>query len=136
MRTMDAWESEGVVEYLGTTDDVRPAIAASHCVVLPSYREGAPRTLIEAASMARPVIATDVPGCRDTVENAVSGFLCQVKSADSLAGAMLAFLDLSPEKRSAMGRAGRSQMESAFDHSIVVLAYQSAIESLTLGFEG
>lgn len=73
--TLGAWLEEGVVEHLGTTTDVRPYIAAASCVVLPSYREGAPRTLIEAAAMGRPVIATDVPGCRSVVDRDRSGFL-------------------------------------------------------------
>lgn len=109
--TLQAWVAEGVLEYLGTTDDVRPAIAAASCVVLPSYREGAPRTLIEAAAMARPLIATDVPGCRSVVDRDVSGFLCSARSADSLATAMDRFLALSSRARSAMGHAGRAKME-------------------------
>lgn len=128
--TVQAWVAEGVVEYLGTTDDVRPAIAAATCVVLPSYREGAPRTLIEAAAMARPLIATDVPGCRAVVAPEVSGFLCKVRNADSLAAAIERFLALSPEARRAMGQAGRARMESQYDQAIVVAAYREAIASL------
>src|SRR5699024_11014592 len=82
------WQAEGIIEYLGTCEDVRPCIAAADCVVLPSYREGAPRTLIEAAAMARPVIATDVPGCRAVVEDQVTGLFCEAQSADSLARAL------------------------------------------------
>jgi len=130
-RTIDAWESEGVVEYLGTTDDVRPAIAASHCVVLPSYREGAPRTLIEAAAMARPLIATDVPGCRGVVDPGVSGFLCEARSANSLAAAINQFLALSHAARSEMGRQGRAKMERDFDEALVLRAYRSAIATIT-----
>ena len=129
--TVDAWVAEGVVEYLGTTNDVRPAIAAASCGVLPSYREGAPRTLIEAAAMARPLIATDVPGCRAVVDRDVSGFLCEVRSPDSLATAMRRFLALSPDARTAMGRAGRAKMEREFDQALVVAAYQEALMALT-----
>ncbi|MGY6535227.1 MAG: glycosyltransferase [Pararhodobacter sp.] len=91
---MRGWEQEGVIEYLGTADDVRPAIAAAHCVVLPSYREGAPRTLIEAAAMTRPLIATDVPGYRDVVDDGRTGFLCTAQSGGSLAEACRRFPDL------------------------------------------
>jgi glycosyltransferase involved in cell wall biosynthesis len=126
-RTLNGWVAEGVVEYLGTTPDVRPHIAAAHCVVLPSYREGAPRTLIEAAAMARPVIATDVPGCRTVVMRDVSGFLCQARSAESLAAAMRRFLDTHHEARRAMGRAGRERMERHFDEAHVISAYRDAI---------
>ena len=124
-----SWQDEGVIEYLGTADDVRPHIAAAHCVVLPSYREGAPRTLIEAAAMARPLIATDVPGCRSVVEDGVNGFLCEVRSGESLAAACLAFLSLSLEEKTAMGRAGRVKMETEFDQAHVVQAYRDAIAS-------
>ena len=128
--TLDAWVSEGVVEYLGTTSDVRPAIAAANCVVLPSYREGAPRTLIEAAAMARPVITTDVPGCRAVVDRDISGFLCDARSAKSLAAAIERFLALPPEAQQTMGHAGRAKMEREYDQSIVVDAYREAIDGL------
>ena len=129
--TVKGWVAEGVVEYLGTTNDVRLAMAAASCVVLPSYREGAPRTLIEAASMARPLIATDVPGCRAVVDTDVSGFLCEVQNSDSLAMAMGRFLALSPDARTAMGQAGRAKMEREFDQALVVAAYREALLTLT-----
>jgi|TARA_R100000935_G_scaffold57753_1_gene92470 glycosyltransferase involved in cell wall biosynthesis len=129
--TVEGWVAEGVVEYLGTTSDVRPAIAAASCVVLPSYREGAPRTLIEAASMARPLIATDVPGCRAVVDRDVTGLLCEVRSADSLAVAMERFLALSPQAWIEMGQVGRTKMEREFDQGLVVAAYRQALIALT-----
>lgn len=125
-----SWESEGLLEYLGTADDVRPHINAAHCVVLPSYREGAPRTLIEAAAMARPVITTDVPGCRAVVDHGVSGFSCQVRSATSLAEACLTFLQLGPGAREQMGQEGRAKMEREYDQRFVVGAYRGALEEL------
>jgi len=131
-KMVDAWVKEGVIEYLGTTTDVRPSIAAASCVVLPSYREGAPRTLIEAASMARPLIASDVPGCRAVVDNNVTGFLCEVRSADSLADAVERYLLLRPEARHAMGLVGRAKMEREYDHKLVVGKYRVAIDSLII----
>ena len=128
--TVQGWVAEGVIDYLGTTNDVRPAIADASCVVLPSYREGAPRTLIEAAAMARPVITTDVPGCRAVVDRDVSGFLCEVRSAESLATAIERFLALSPDQQQVMGEAGRAKMEREYDQAIVVQAYREAIASL------
>jgi len=89
-----AWESEGLLTYLGPTDDVRPFLADADCVVLPSYREGVPRTLLEAAAMGRPVITTDAPGCRDTVLHGQTGLMCRVADADDLARCMLAFAAL------------------------------------------
>lgn len=129
--TLEGWVAEGVVEYLGTAPDVRPAIAAASCVVLPSYREGAPRTLIEGAAMARPVIATDVPGCRAVVDNEVSGFLCAVRSADSLSAAMERFLALPPDAQRAMGAAGRAKMVREYDQALVVNAYRAALVQIT-----
>lgn len=129
--TLDQWVAEGLIEYLGTVDDVRPVIEQASCVVLPSYREGAPRTLIEAAAMARPVIATDVPGCRTVVDDGRSGFLCAPRSSDSLAFAMERFIDLPLAARAEMGALGRSKMEREFDQAIVVEAYLDAIAELT-----
>ena len=129
--TVETWVAEGEIEYHGTTRDVRPFIAASHCLVLPSYREGAPRTLIEAAAMARPVVATDVPGCRSVVEHRVSGYLCEVRSAESLAAALLQFVALDPSTQGDMGRAGRDKMEREFDQVLVVTAYRNAIRAVT-----
>lgn len=131
--TLGAWLEEGVVEHLGTTTDVRPYIAAASCVVLPSYREGAPRTLIEAAAMGRPVIATDVPGCRSVVDRDRSGFLCNARSASSLAEAILYFLSLSQDAHAELGQAGRRKMEREFDQLFVVRSYRQAIEAVVDG---
>ncbi|WP_128891503.1 glycosyltransferase family 4 protein [Erythrobacter sp. HKB08] len=121
---------DGSVEYLGATDDVRPFVEAAHCVVLPSYREGAPRSLIEAAAMGRPVITTDVPGCRAVVDDGKSGLLCKVRDAASLAEAFERFAGLSPEERQAMGDAGRAKMAAEYDVSIVIERYRQAIAEL------
>ena len=128
---ISGWVNGGTIEYLGTADDVRPLIAAAACVVLPSYREGAPRTLIEAAAMARPVIATDVPGCRAVVDRDVSGFLCEVRNSHSLAEAMERFIALPSGARGAMGQAGQAKMAREFDQAIVIEAYREAIRALT-----
>lgn len=127
--TVERWVADGLVEYLGTTVDVRPFIAAAHCVVLPSYREGAPRTLIEAAAMARPLIATDVPGCRAVVDDGVNGYLCAVRDGASLADAVMRFMALPHAAQVEMGQAGRLKMRHEFDESLVVEAYQSVISA-------
>lgn len=132
-RTVAAWEAEGAIEYLGQTDDVRPFIERADCVVLPSYREGAPRTLIEAAAMARPLIATNVPGCRSVVDDGVTGFLCEVRSGESLALACQRFFDLAQHQRAAMGLAGRKKMERQFDQELVVSAYRKAMTEISGG---
>jgi glycosyltransferase involved in cell wall biosynthesis len=128
--TLDKWIAEDVIEYSGEVDDVRPYVAASSCVVLPSYREGAPRTLIEAAAMARPIIATRVPGCTAVVDEGKTGLLCDAKSAERLADCVMRFLELSPEEQADMGRAGRAKMVREFDQSIVVQSYLGAMDAL------
>jgi len=120
---IDSWVAEGVVEHLGTTDDVRPFIASASVVVLPSYREGLPRSLLEASAMARPLIATDVPGCRDVVVGGLNGYLCAVRDAGSLAKAMRRLAQLPPAQRLAMGEAGRKRVQERFSEALVVRAY-------------
>lgn len=120
---MEEWIGEGAVEYKGATDDVRPWIAGADCVVLPSYREGVPRTLLEAAAMACPVITTDAPGCRDTVIDGRTGFLCRVADPGDLAEKMLRMAALSPDKRREMGICGRALMVESFDEGIVLSRY-------------
>ncbi|MEM7302112.1 MAG: glycosyltransferase family 4 protein [Pseudomonadota bacterium] len=128
-QAVDQWVSEGIIDYLGTAKNVRPHIADSDCVVLPSYREGTPRTLLEAAAMARPLIATDVPGCRQVVDHDESGYLCEVRSADALAESMTRFLALPDSQRARMGLAGRAKMEREYDERIVIERYLDRIQN-------
>ena len=122
------WQREGIVNWFGETDDVRPFLAQADCIVLPSYREGLPRSLLEAAASARPMIATDVPGCNDVVEPGVTGMLCGARSATSLAAVMDQMLRVSRDERTAMGDRARSKVEREFDQSLVVKAYLEALE--------
>lgn len=125
------WEAENIVEYLGEANDVRPLVAAADCVVLPSYREGVPRTLMEASAMGRPIVATDVPGCREVVEDGVNGLLCEVKNADSLTEALERMLTLSSGEREAMALRGREKVTSEFDEKNVVERYKGTIHAIT-----
>jgi glycosyltransferase involved in cell wall biosynthesis len=125
-----SWEEEGLVTYLGRTDDVRPYIAQADCIVLPSYREGVPRSLLEAAAMARPIIATDVVGCRDAVVDKVNGYLCKVKDPVDLAEKMEQMIALTPAQRAAMGTAGRNKVETEFDEQIVIQKYLTALGAI------
>ena len=124
---MADWEREGVIEYLGTTTDVRPYLAQVDCLVLPSYREGVPRTLLEAAAMGKPLIATDAPGCRDVVIDGETGWLCPVKDAVTLAGCMTQLLAMPAADRQAMGMAGRRFIEQNFDEQKVVAHYLATL---------
>jgi glycosyltransferase involved in cell wall biosynthesis len=129
-KELQRWVDEGTVDYLGTTDDVRPHLAQADCVVLPSYREGTSRALLEAAAMACPLIATDVPGCREALDDGVSGLLCRVKDAPDLAARMAQLIEMPPAARAAMGAAGRLKMEREFDEAIVINAYLAELVRL------
>jgi len=116
---LEKWQSEGVVEWLGEVEDVRPIMAMADVVVLPSYREGVPRSLLEAAAMGKPSITTDAVGCRDAVEHGHTGLLVPVKDSTALADAMKDMID-NPAMRLQMGREGRQRVEREFDEKIVV----------------
>ncbi len=111
---LDEWCKTGAVDYLGHLSDVRPALAACSVYVLPSYREGTPRTVLEAMSMGRPIITTDAPGCRETVRDGVNGFLVPVQSVDGLVEAMLRFVR-NPELVSHMGGESRRMAEDRYE---------------------
>lgn len=130
MERIRSWENEKVVHYLGRTDDVRPYLSGAECVVLPSYREGVPRSLLEAAAMARPIIATDVAGCRDVVDDNVNGLLCRPRDPLHLAEKMMEMMTLSSEKRQQMGMAGRRRIETEFDERLVIQKYLEVIRSI------
>ena len=126
---VEAWVSEGVIHYLGHSDDVRPFIAAADCIVLPSYREGLPRVLLEGAAMGKPLIASNVPGCRHVVQHGQNGLLCEVRNSASLAEMMRQMIRMAREDRSVMGAAGRKLVEQQYDEKIPVQRYLEAIEA-------
>jgi glycosyltransferase involved in cell wall biosynthesis len=113
-RELDEWVKTGTLEFLGKLADVRPAIAGCSIYVLPSYREGTPRTVLEAMAMARPVITTDAPGCRETVVDGENGFLVPVQSVDELAAAMSRFIE-EPMQVERMGACSRKIAEEKYD---------------------
>jgi glycosyltransferase involved in cell wall biosynthesis len=129
-KQIDGWVAEGLIEYLGTVNDVIPVIQRADCVILPSYREGTPRTLLEAASLGKPIIATDVPGCRDTVEHGFNGFLCKVKDPQDLADKMKQIMHLGDTTLRQMGTNSRQLAVERFDQNIVINKYQRALYSL------
>lgn len=132
--TLDTWVAEGVVEYLGETDDIRPLLRAADCVVLPSsYGEGVPRSLLEAAATARPVITTDSVGCRDAAAAGVTGLLCAPRDSADLARQMELLLRMRADDRARMGLAGRQKMEREFDERLVIDAYRTQIAAVRHG---
>ena len=117
---MDELEKACVVKYHGHQSDMKPFYALASCIVLPSYHEGMSNVLLEAAASGRPLITSDIPGCREAVEDGVSGYLCSVRDADALYGAMERFMELPEARRAEMGRRGRERMERCFDKAMVV----------------
>jgi glycosyltransferase involved in cell wall biosynthesis len=127
---MQAWVDEGVVNYLGVSDSVVDFLRQADCVVLPSYREGVPRSLLEAASVGKPIITTDAVGCREVVDDGVNGFLCEPRSVNDLKAKMEQILLLPVEKRLQMGLKSREKALKQFDERIVINRYVAAIGHL------
>ncbi|QMU30600.1 glycosyltransferase family 4 protein [Adhaeribacter radiodurans] len=128
--TFMAWVNEGAIEYLGTTDDVASVILESDCVVLPSYREGTPKTLLEAAALGKPIITTYVPGCKETVVNGENGYLCEVRNATDLATKMEQMYLLADSQLQQMGAASRRLAVTKFDEQLVIDKYLAVINSI------
>ncbi len=127
---MDRWVEEGLVNYLGESDDVKSIIAEYDCVVLPSYREGLSRVLLEAASMAKPIVTTNVPGCKDVVEHGINGFLCEKEDAYDLANKIEQIIQLTHDERLQMGRRGREKVVNEFAEPLVNKKYILAIQEI------
>jgi len=127
---INSWIKAGTIEYLGTTEDVRPFIHRADCVVLPSYREGTPRVLLEAASSAKPIIATNVPGCNHVVEDQLNGLLCNLKDANDLAEKMKTMALLNDDRLKSFGINGRHKMETQFDENQVITKYLQTLNEV------
>ncbi len=130
IKKMNEWIDDGIIQYLGETNNVVKFIQNTSCVVLPSYREGTSRVLLEAASMCRPIIATDVPGCREVVEDGYNGYLCEPKNSEDLANKIQNMILLPFSERKKMGLNGRIKVSKEFDQSIVSSIYLEAIKEL------
>lgn len=128
---MKAWATSGWIRYLGASDRVEEAMRDADCVVLPSYREGLPRTLIEAAAMGLPLITADSPGCREVVRHGENGLLCRPKDASDLADQMTAMLELAEQTRAEMGRRNREKACREYDERIVLRRYLELTAELT-----
>ena len=122
--------SRGTVVWHGSVSDVRPYMREAWCTVLPSYHEGMANVLLESAAAGRPVITSDIPGCREAVDDGVTGFLCPVRDASALTVAVEQFLQLPYDEKVRMGVRGREKMEREFDRNIVVRAYLDALAQL------
>ncbi len=118
------------IHFHGYQENIIPYLAKSDVVILPSYREGMPRVLLEGMSMAKPVIATSVPGCKDMVKNGVNGYLVKVKSADEIADAITGMARLSADERAAMGEAGRRNVVEHYSSNAIIMEYDMVLRDL------
>jgi glycosyltransferase involved in cell wall biosynthesis len=129
---MEIWEQTRTVKYLGETSNVLPYIERATCLVLPSYREGVSRVLMEAASMERPIIATNVPGCREMVIDGHNGFLCEAQDTNSLIACMMHMLSLSEIELKAFGKNGRTHVLRYFDEQLTIALYKHKLQEFFL----
>lgn len=128
---IEDWQSSGLIEYLGFSDNVWQHIREMDCIVLPSYyREGTPRSLIEAIAMGKPVITTNHIGCKEVVDDGINGYLCEIKNIDSLFKALDRFISLSENQRKNMGEESRKKAVSSFDEKLVISKYHERIEMI------
>jgi glycosyltransferase involved in cell wall biosynthesis len=127
------WGEHPGIEWLGPSDSMEKIYSAVDCVVLPSYREGMPRSLLEAGAMGLPVVATDVPGCRNIVKDGFNGLLCEARNTESLQTALLRMLMMTPAERAIMGENGRRLVAQKYDEKLVIEAALRAVESAIKG---
>lgn len=127
---LEDWIAQGLVEYMAHVEDIRPVIAKADVVVLPSYREGTPRTLLEGGAMGKALLATDVAGCRHVVEDGRNGFLCKLKNPADLASKMKLYLALTRDERVEMSNSARKSIVSRFDETLVIDQYRDKVDEL------
>ena len=130
-KLIQEWQDINIIEYLGETDNVMEQIAKADCIVLPSYREGTSRVLLEAASIGRPIITSNVPGCKEIVDDKINGLLCEVKNSHDLFKKIEKMITLSHAERVKMGLMGRKKVIAEFDSKIVNEIYLKTLDSLS-----
>lgn len=127
---LEGWIKDGLIKHLGMSDKVEGVISQSNCVVLPSYREGMPRSILEAFAMEKTVIVSNAPGCVDIVDHQVNGLICRVKSSEDLAEKMVTMFSMPEKIRQKMGLNGRKKVENFFDEKTVINIYIKSINSI------
>ena len=130
MNQINIWVEEEILLYFGETDDVRPYIYESDCVVLPSYREGTPKALLEASAMRKPLIATNTNGCKEVVVDNKNGFLCKVKDGKDLSEKMNKMINISNLERKKMGDYGYEKVNTQFNQKIINQIYLTSINKV------
>jgi glycosyltransferase involved in cell wall biosynthesis len=122
------WGHLDLIHYIPFTDNVKSIIENSSCIVLPSYREGTPKSLLEGMAMSRPIITTDVPGCKNLVNNGENGFICEVKNANSLANAIKGIVNSSNNELTLMGEKSRKLVENEYSQEIIIERYNDILQ--------
>ncbi len=130
-KEVDEWVNSGIIEFHGMTDNIQDEYCKYDCIVLPSYREGLSKVLLEACASGIPAITTNVPGCRDVIEHGLNGFLCEPGDSEDLAKWMEKFTFLSHKEREIMGKYGRNKVVEQFNEQLVIRSYQRAVNSIT-----
>jgi glycosyltransferase involved in cell wall biosynthesis len=128
---LNSWQREGCVEWIGHSSDVANILKQSHIVCLPSYREGLPKSLIEAASVGRPIVTTNVPGCREVVSDGENGFLVPPRDSLALADAIEKLL-IDPPMRKAMGAVGGKRAVEEFSSAVIIRQTLDLYESIQI----
>jgi glycosyltransferase involved in cell wall biosynthesis len=123
--TVDEWTRRGIIRHVEHVEDIRPLLEDADCVVLPSYREGVPRSLLEAAAVGRPIITTDAPGCKEVVRHGETGMMCRARDASALESAIRDMLALDAQTWAGMGQKGRAYMEQRFSEEFVLSTYET-----------
>ncbi len=127
---LDHWISSGWIEYKSHSDKIKDIITSHDAVILPSYREGTSRTLLEGAAMGRPLLTSNVPGCRDVVKDGYNGFIFEVKNSKNIVDKLKLFLSLSQEERQQMATNSRTLVEETYDERIIIDKYTNAIHRI------
>jgi len=129
-KKLEEWVTKNYVTHFNYQDNMKPYIEQSHCVILPSYMEGLPRSLMESAAMSRPIITTNTVGCKEVVSDKINGFLCNAKDSKDLANKMIDFINLNLSEKTKMGLEGRKIAERKFNEKIVINKYFDAVERI------
>ena len=121
-------QNDGILKWHGNVSDIRPYIKSAHCTILPSYHEGMANVLLETCAAGRPVIASNISGCKEAVDDGINGFLCEVRNIESLKEKVEVFINLNHKDKEQMGLLARKKVEKEFDRQIVVKEYLKEIE--------
>ena len=128
---LENWLNLPQIEYLGKVDDMKTVYEQTDIMVLPSYREGLSKSLIEACAMSLPIVTTNVPGCKDVVQDGYNGLLCEPRDSDNLANKLSDLINAPEKYRIEMGENARRIAEKKFDEKLVINLYLKKIKSLT-----